>query len=105
MASFQKNSDPFDVLADSLEAHPSKAQILVEITSTAHELNELIAFLRSLGFHQIERRILSKGIPSCVLLYLPIKDVTRTVYDLIEAGYVKVKGMNPQKKGNRISKS
>lgn len=98
MASFQNEPDRFDELADSLQAHPSKAQILVETDASADALDEVITLLNSAGFHHVEHKVLLEENPACILLYIRAKDITEAIYSLIEAGYIKVKGINPQTK-------
>ena len=90
--------DRFSQLSDSLEAHPSKAQILIQLDSQADALQKVIDLLNSMGVHHVEHTVLSKEAPVCILLYIPEIDISEPVINLIEAGYVKVKGVNAKKR-------
>lgn len=97
----RKDHDQFDHLAESLTVHPSKSQILIEVNSERNTLQEALAILRDLNMHQVQHKILQKGDPACILLFLTNEDMREAAYKLSEAGFTKVKGVNPQRRHER----
>ncbi len=96
-----KESDKFDDLAESLEVHPSKSQILIEVRTEECTLEKALVILEDLNIHQVQYQILQKGDPSCILLFLPNEDMREAVFRLTEAGFTRVKGVNPNLKHRR----
>ncbi len=94
----KNNPDRFSELADSLEVHPAKAQILIEIGSETDALQKVMDLLTKMGIQCVNHTVLSRENSPCILLYIPENDISEAVISLIEAGYVKVKGVNPKKK-------
>jgi len=88
--------DPFDDLANSLKAHASKSQILMEVGSAKGTLKEVLEILSDLEVDPVRYEVLQKGDPSCILLFLPNEDVRAIVFRLTEAGFTRVKGVNPR---------
>lgn len=89
--------DRFDELAQSLNAHPSNAQILIEVSSKGNTLRKALAVLKSMDIQAVEHNILRKGDPSFVLFLLSAEDMREAVFRLSEAGFIKLTGINPQK--------
>jgi hypothetical protein len=98
-----KGHDQFDDLAESLEVHPSKSQILIEVRSEECTLEKALIILEDLNIHQVQYQVLGEGIPLCILLFLPNEDMREAVFKLTEAGFTSVKGVNPQPK-HRLKK-
>lgn len=92
-----KNVDRFEELAQSLNAHPLNAQILIEVSSKRNSLRKALAVLKGMDIEAVEHYILQKGDPSCVLLRLSAEDMREAVFRLSEAGFIKLAGINPQK--------
>jgi len=88
--------DTFDEFSQSLKAHPSKAQIVLEWQNEEQMLEKAMEILKALGIHPIHYNVLTKGNCSRVLFYLPIKDIREAALKLTEAGFTKLKGINPR---------
>ena len=86
--------DPFDEISRSLQAHPSKAQILLEVEDEGKTLEDALRFLKGLGIQSIEYEVILKGDHSIVLFYLSANDMRSTVLKLTEAGFARIKGIN-----------
>ncbi len=86
----------FDDLANSLKVHPSKSQILIEVGSEECTLEKALAILENLNINPVQHQVLLKGDPSCILLFLPNEDAREVVFKLTEAGFTRVKGINPR---------
>lgn len=86
----------FDDLAKSLKAHSSKSQILMEARTAGYTLEKALAILEDLNINPVQHQVLQKGDPSCILLFLPDDDVREAVFRLTEAGFTRVKGVNPR---------
>ncbi len=93
--------DQFDDLAESLEVHPSKSQILIEVRPVECTLEKALVILEDLNIHQVQYQVLQKGNPSCILFFLSNEDMREAVLKLTEAGFTRVKGINPQPKHRR----
>jgi len=91
-----KGLDQFDVLAQSLRAHPSKAQILIEVKSEEDTLETTLAVLKKRGIQPLQHRILREGDSVCVLLHLSNEGMGEAVLKLAEAGFTRLKGISPQ---------
>ena len=89
-----KERDPFDGLAESLQAHPSRSQILIEIRSEECTLEKALAILENLDINPVHHQVLPKGDPCCILFFLPDNDMREAVFRLTEAGFTRVKGIN-----------
>ena len=96
-----KECDQFDDLAKLLEVHPSKSQILIEVRPEECTLKKALVILEDLNIHQVQYQVLEKGNPSCILLFLSNEDMREAVFKLTEAGFTRVKGVNPQPKHRR----
>ena len=97
----EKEGDQFDDLAESLEVHPSKSQIFIEVRPEEFTLDKALTILEDLNIHQVQHKVLQQGDPSCILLFLPNEDMREAVFRLTEAGFTRVKGVNPQPKHRR----
>ena len=91
----KKEVDQFDDLAQSLKAHPSKAQILLEVNPEADGLEKAPTVLRDTCIQPVEHQILRKDDPVCILLYLSADDMGQAALRLTEAGFTRLKGINP----------
>lgn len=96
--------DTFEEFSQSLKAHPSKAQILLEVNEEGATLEKAIGILKSLGVQPIDYNVLRKGNPLWVLFYLSTKDMREAALKLTEAGFTKLKGMNPLKREFTLKK-
>jgi len=97
MSKMLQNRDinQFDELAQSLKPHPSQAQILIEARSDGITLEKALKILRTSGISELEHQIIRKGDPAWILLRLPTKHIREAVLILTEAGFIKLKGINP----------
>jgi len=96
--------DTFEEFSQSLKAHPSKAQILLEVNEEGATLEKAIGILKSLGVQPIDYNVLRKGSTLWVLFYLSTKDMREAALKLTEAGFTKLKGMNPLKREFTLKK-
>jgi len=88
--------DTFEEFSQSLKAHPSRAQILMELEAEGKTLEKAVGILKSLGIQPIDYNVLRKGNPLWVLFYLSTKDMREAALKLTEAGFTKLKGINPK---------
>lgn len=99
--------DPFDEISQSLKAHPSEAQILLEVEDKGKTLEEALGIIKGYGVHPIKYDVIRKGDPSFVLFYLSTNDMRGVALNLTEAGFTRLKGINSKeanlKKNNRAS--
>ena len=86
--------DPFDKMCQSLQPHPSKAQILLEIEDEGNTLESALRRLKAQGVHPIEYDIIRKGDPSFVLFYLSPNDMREATLNLTEAGFTRLKAVS-----------
>ncbi len=86
--------DSFDEISQSLQAHSSKAQILMELEAEGKTLEKAVGILKVLGVQATHYDVLRKGNPSCILFYLSTDDMREAVLKLIEAGFTRLKGVN-----------
>ena len=96
--------DQFDEISRSLEAHTSRAQILLEVVDQGNTLEEALGILEAHEIHQIEYQVVLQGKPSLVLFYLSTDDMREAVLVLTEAGFAKLKGIN-SKEGDIVVQS
>jgi len=86
--------DIFDEMSQSLQAHPSKAQILLEVEDEGNTLEKAVGILKGHEAQPIEYDVLRKGNPSFVLFYLSSNDMREAVLKLTEAGFTRLKGVD-----------
>ena len=86
--------DIFDKMSESLQVHPSKAQILLEVEDEKNTLELALRILKAHGIHPIEYDVIQEGNPSLVLFYLSTSNMVGIVLKLTEAGFVRVKGVD-----------
>jgi hypothetical protein len=86
--------DLFDETSRSLQAHPSKAQILLEIEDEGSTLELALGILKANGVHPIEYDVIGKENPSLVLVYLSTNDMRDALLKLTEAGFARLKGVD-----------
>lgn len=79
-----------------MEVHPYKSQILIEAGPGERTLEKALAILEELNIHQVQYQILEEGAPPCILLLFSDKDMREAAFRLTEAGFTRVKGINPQ---------
>ncbi len=89
--------DPFDEMSESLQAHPSRAQILLEVEDEGNTLDEVLEILEAHVGQPIEYELLRKGNPSLVLFYLSTNDMRDAILKLMKAGFMRLKGMDARK--------
>jgi hypothetical protein len=92
----EERQDQFGSWAHALVAHPTKAQILLELQGNGQTLELALAVLKRMGIGGVEVRVLQKGDPGLVLLYLQTGDMREAIYALMEAGFIRLKGINHQ---------
>lgn len=88
--------DEFEEAAMSLKAHPSQARILLEVSRSDTTLERAKAVLRGAGLEMAHQDFLREGDLSWVLLTLSSGDMREAVFLLTEAGFTKLKGINPK---------
>lgn len=86
--------DAFEQLWLSLKAHPSKAQILLELKDKEGTIEEALEILQGKGGRQIRFQFIDEENSSLALFYLPGNDMRWAVLRLTQAGFTRLKGMN-----------
>ena len=86
--------DPFDEMSRSLKAHPSRAQILLEVENEGNTLEEAVGILKAHEIHPIEYQVIRQSDPTLVLFYLLSNDMREAVLVLTEAGFTGLKAIN-----------
>jgi hypothetical protein len=86
----------FSTWASALVPHPNKAQILLEARAQGQTLELALTVLERMGLGSVEVRFLQEGDPSLVLLFLEAGDMREPIYELTQAGFVRLKGINPR---------
>jgi len=84
----------FEEFSQSIKAHPSRAQILLELEAEGKTLEKALGILETNGVQPIHYDVIRKGNPSCVLFHLSTKDMREAVLKLTEAGFTRLKGVN-----------
>jgi len=84
----------FDGLSETLAAHPSRSQILVEVKEQGNTLERALEVLVEMDLKPIRQEIVQKDSSACILLLLPNENMNEAVLKLTEAGFTKVKGIN-----------
>lgn len=90
----ENTKDPFDCLSETMVAHPSGSQILVEVHSDGNTLEKALNVLEEAGMTPLQHQEVRSGEPACILMLLPNEDMKEAVLKLWEAGFSKVKGIN-----------
>ena len=86
--------DPIDEIFRSLQPHPSKAQILLEVEDKGRTLEKALGILEANRVQPIEHDFIRKGEPSFVLFYLSTNDMREAVLKLTEAGFTRLKAVS-----------
>jgi len=86
--------DLIDEIFRSLQSHPSKAQILLEVEDGRKTLDRALKILEANGIQPIEYDFIRKKNPSVVRFYLSPIDMKGAVLHLTEAGFTRMKGIN-----------
>lgn len=90
-----------DSIFDRLEPNPNKSQILLEIRSPNETVEKALYILRSLEEGPINYSYISEKSP--IIVKIDIKsEVREAVSKLVEAGFLKIKGIS--KKDNILRK-
>ena len=89
--------DSIDIIFRSLQPHPSKAQILLEVENEGKTLEKAAGILEANGVQPIEYDFLRKGDPSFVLFYLSTNDMRGATLNLTEAGFTRLKAVSSKK--------
>ena len=92
--------DRFDEFAELLKPHPTKAQILLEVNDDGETLENALRLLRTACIHPIEYNIFNEEYPGCILVFLSSEDIKQATLKLSEAGFIKIKGINPRHRGS-----
>jgi len=85
---------PFEEIWRSLKAHPSEAQILLQLDGEEGTFEEALEILQDKGGRQIKYKFISEGSSSFVLFYLPSNNMRGAVLKLRQTGFTRLKGMN-----------
>ncbi|MBN1227339.1 MAG: hypothetical protein JXA79_10125 [Deltaproteobacteria bacterium] len=85
---------PFEEIWRSLKAHPSEAQILLQLDGEEGTFEEALEILQDKGGRQIKYEFISEGSSSFVLFYLPSNNMRGAVLKLRQTGFTRLKGMN-----------
>ena len=91
--------DRFDEFAELLKPHPIKAQILLEVNDEGETLQSALTVLKTACIHPIQYNVFRKEYPACILVFLSSEDMKQATLKLSEAGFTKVKGINPRHRG------
>ena len=86
--------DPIDEICRSLQPHPSKAQILLEVEDEGKNVEKALRILEDNGIQQIEYDFIRKGDPSFVLFYISTNDMREAVLKLTETGFTRLKAVS-----------
>jgi hypothetical protein len=90
----QNQKASFDGLSETLAAHPSRSQILVEVQPRGNTLERALEVLAEMDLKPIRQEIIKKDSSACILMLLPNENMNEAVLKLTEAGFAKVKGIN-----------
>lgn len=83
-----------------MTAHLFKSQILIEVEAEGQTLKKALSILYSMGLSPVEYDVLSEKFPtSVVLISLSTTDMREGVLKLTEAGFTRLKGINPKCQG------
>jgi hypothetical protein len=88
--------DNFDEISQSLQPHPSQAQILLGVEEEGNTLDEALGILKAHEVKPIEYAVIRDGESSFVLFYLSPHDMKGAILNLTEAGFTRLKGINAQ---------
>ena len=86
--------DIFDKMSESLQVHPSKAQILLEVEDEGNTLEKALGILETNEVQPIEYDFIRKGDSSFVLFYLSTNDMRGATLNLTEAGFTRLKAVS-----------
>ena len=86
--------EPIDEIFRSLQPHPSKAQILLEVEDEGKNLEKALGILEANGVQRIEYYFIRKGDPSFVIFYLSTNDMRGAALKLTEAGFNRLKAVS-----------
>ena len=86
--------DPIDEIFRSLQPHPSKAQILLEVEDEGKTLEKALGIFQTNGIQLIGYDFIRKGDPSFVLFYLSTNDMRGAALNLTEAGFTRLKAVS-----------
>jgi len=86
----------FDGLAETLAAHPSNSQILVEVQAQGNTLERALEVLTEMDLKPVRQEIIQKDGSACILMLLPNENMNEAVLKLTEAGFTRVKGINAE---------
>jgi len=89
--------DSMDEIFSSLQPHPSKAQIIMEVEDERKILDTALRILEANSIQPIEYDFIKKGDPSVVRFYLSPYDIREAILHLTEAGFTRMKGINSKK--------
>ena len=85
----------FEEFAQTMKPHADGARILLELGPDREALEGALEVIRNTGMVLTQYEVLEKGPPMRVLFLLAARDMREVVLKLSEAGYKKIKGINP----------
>jgi hypothetical protein len=91
--------DRFDEFSKLLKPHPTKAQILLEVKEEGENLQSALKVLKTACTRPIQYDFFRKEYPACILVFLSSEDMKQAALKLSEAGFNKIKGINPRHRG------
>lgn len=92
----QQSAAYFEKVSGSLKPHPSKAKILIEINDE-NAFKTVLETLSKMGITGVEHLVPWKGFPEWKLFHVNTNNVKEAILELSEAGFTRVKGINPGK--------
>lgn len=88
--------DAFETISQTLKAHPTKAQVLLEVRPEGERLEKAVAILQDLGMPSVECRVVPKKNRSYIVIFLWPDLMAEAVLKLSEAGFTRLKGLSPR---------
>lgn len=88
-------SHDFECFSESLEAHPSSSCILIEMRAKGDTLEKVMEILNKIDVQVVEYTFVKKGDPAWIILRLSVADMRIPALKLTEAGFTRLKGINP----------
>lgn len=86
--------DDFDGFAESLQPHPTKSQILLEIDGRDRTLDHALNILAEAGLIPDPSEVECREYPHWVLIRLPHGDMREAAFRLSEGGFRRIRGLN-----------
>lgn len=90
------NPDKFEELWQTLTPDSLRAKVLIEV-DVETPLETALNVLKNMGIHKFEHYRPLKECPDWILLQIAVEDVREIILAFSEAGFTRVKGVNPGK--------